>query len=76
MPPEVIMQRGLSRYSDIWSVGCVVIEMAAGKPPWSGANQVYFTLVSFGAQVIVLDGNDVPDRKSKDSASISFRPLS
>lgn len=34
MAPEVIDQSGATTASDIWSVGCVVIELLEGKPPY------------------------------------------
>lgn len=35
MAPEVVLQQGHSFSSDIWSFGCLLIEMSTGKPPWS-----------------------------------------
>lgn len=32
--PEVIEQFGATTASDVWSVGCVVIELLEGKPPY------------------------------------------
>lgn len=35
MAPEVALQQGHSYSSDIWSFGCLLIEMCTGNPPWS-----------------------------------------
>ncbi|XP_031271803.1 mitogen-activated protein kinase kinase kinase NPK1-like, partial [Pistacia vera] len=48
MAPEVILQTGHSFSADIWSVGCTVIEMATGQPPWSQQYQEVAALFHIG----------------------------
>lgn len=44
MAPEVIRESKYDRFSDIWSLGWVVIEMLQGCPPWSECENAYAAL--------------------------------
>lgn len=35
LAPEVLSGKGYSFPIDIWSIGCLTIEMLTGRPPWS-----------------------------------------
>jgi serine/threonine protein kinase len=35
MGPEVISCLGCSSKSDVWSLGCITVEMLTGKVPWA-----------------------------------------
>lgn len=51
MAPEVFMQtntEGHGRAADIWSVGCVVVEMASGKRPWAEFDSNYQIMFKVG----------------------------
>ena len=36
--PEVLRGEDYGRSSDVWSVGCCVVEMITARPPWNIAN--------------------------------------
>jgi len=40
MAPEVIRSEGVQTVSDIWSLGCTIIELLTGKPPYYNLNQM------------------------------------
>jgi len=40
MAPEVAAQKDSGRAADIWSVGCTVLEMLTGVPPWHPQEQL------------------------------------
>ncbi|KAJ7516217.1 hypothetical protein O6H91_22G047700 [Diphasiastrum complanatum] len=40
MAPEVVRQEEQGTGSDIWSLGCTVVEMATGRAPWSSLSNL------------------------------------
>jgi len=45
MPPEVIKEQRYSKKSDVWSIGCTVLQMASGKPPYNELDNHYAVLI-------------------------------
>eukprot|EP00794_Sanderia_malayensis_P021355 gene21355-23431_t len=50
MAPEIINTKddGYGRAADIWSLGCVVIEMTTGKTPWAECDHWYTIIFRVG----------------------------
>ncbi|KAI3990869.1 hypothetical protein MKX01_026053 [Papaver californicum] len=61
--PEVLRNEGLCFASDIWSLGCTIIEMATGKAPWSG-NKISNPM---SAVLRIASGKEVPQFPAKFS---------
>lgn len=53
MAPEVIKFAGASDKSDIWSLGCTIVEMLTGKPPYAG-------MPSFAALYRIVEDDEPP----------------
>ena len=65
MAPEVIQQAGYGRKADIWSVGCVAIELLSGKTPWQDFENQLQAIVRIGLSA------DLPDIPAGVSAAAS-----
>ncbi|XP_071697618.1 mitogen-activated protein kinase kinase kinase ANP1-like isoform X2 [Rutidosis leptorrhynchoides] len=72
MAPEVILQTGHSFTADIWSVGCTVIEMATGKPPWSQQYQEVAALFYIGT---TKSHPPIPDQLSPEAQDLLLKCL-
>jgi serine/threonine protein kinase len=75
MAPEAAQQSSPSRKSDIWSLGCVVLEMTTGEKPWS---ELQFDNLYAALMVIATSGKSptVPEKLSehlKDFLSKCFK---
>ncbi|KAH9811687.1 kinase-like domain-containing protein [Melampsora americana] len=69
MAPEIITnQKGYSAKADIWSLGCVVLEMMCGRRPWSEQNQ-FQALFKVGSEGV---GPPIPGDLELDKFSRHF----
>jgi mitogen-activated protein kinase kinase kinase len=69
MAPEVVRPegRGYTSSADIWSLGCIVLEMWSGRRPWTGASG-FVALMEVSAAV------SNPALTSLTSLSSSLKP--
>lgn len=63
MAPEVISNTGYGRRADIWSFGCVLIEMATAKSPWGKLDNPMAAMFKIGMGKAL---PDMPTNVSED----------
>ncbi|PNH11142.1 Mitogen-activated protein kinase kinase kinase ANP1 [Tetrabaena socialis] len=72
MAPEVIKQSGHGRAADIWSLGCVIIEMATGRPPWSNFTDGYTVMYHIASTRDLPAMPDTLSPQAKDFLALCF----
>lgn len=65
MAPEVVNQRKYGRKADIWSIGCLLIEMVTGNPPWGKLDNYMEALYKIGKS------SDIPEIPTNITAELS-----
>jgi hypothetical protein len=72
MAPEVIQQKGYGRGADIWSFGCVIIEMGTAKHPWGHFDNIIAAMRKIGMSE---DLPPLPENASDDCKEFLLRCL-
>lgn len=64
--PEVIELKGASIKSDIWSLGCTIIELCTGKPPYSD-------LMAMSAMFKIVEEDHPPIPNNISTVKITYK---
>ena len=48
LSPEICQEKPYNQKSDIWSLGCTMIEMLTGKPPYAGIENCFAVMIRIG----------------------------
>jgi hypothetical protein len=48
LAPEVVRETSYNEKSDVWSIGCTVIQLLSGKPPWSELSNAFAVVFKIG----------------------------
>ena len=76
MAPEVIRESQESKgwkKADVWSVGCTVIEMATGKPPWSQYSNPVTAMYHIACRDSLPDFPDSMSSQARDFLALCFQ---
>ncbi|GMN51630.1 hypothetical protein TIFTF001_020785 [Ficus carica] len=73
MSPEVVLGQNQGFESDIWALGCTVIEMATGKNPWPEAHDPISVLYQIGFSGESPELPSSLSQKGKDFLEICLR---
>ncbi|KAK1699089.1 hypothetical protein QYE76_015786 [Lolium multiflorum] len=66
MAPEVVRGEEQGPAADVWALGCTVIEMATGRAPWSGVDDVFAAVRLIGYTDAVPESPELLSAEAKD----------
>jgi hypothetical protein len=66
MAPEVVRGEEQGPAADVWALGCTVIEMATGRAPWSGVDDVFAAVRLIGYTDAVPESPEQFSAEAKD----------
>ncbi|KAM0921597.1 hypothetical protein ACQ4PT_006778 [Festuca glaucescens] len=66
MAPEVVRGEEQGPAADVWALGCTVIEMATGRAPWSGVDDVFAAVRLIGYTDAVPESPERLSAEAKD----------
>ena len=73
MAPEVICQRGYGRKADVWSLGCLLLEMATGGTPWGDLKSFFHAVSVISSPDLIPDLPEGASEEFKDFLLLCFK---